>query len=322
MAQIQLCGAMSGVVVSGGGNGAGNMAHLGLPVEHEESTGHGSTSIPFIDDSGSSCASSMMGEDVLTQDEDTASLNRLLDDAASREFSINGLSDDLLSLSCGYASLDALSDGPPREEHDHEPHSDISYRGSDICSDKSNRGSDICSSADSQDKHCSSGPEGYERWSWRPRSSPTHSGTSRCSSIKSSEANLEPDEGDMCKDTIIPPELVSNHLACDTCEDRLSTSSSCITGTNSSIVSCTNCQVDLDHGPIKRKESIKEIIIQDHRNNNEKISEDECNRRKSYVIGEENMNNENNSEGKDDSDKEELRKVSNQSTQSRQDFLK
>lgn len=293
------------------------MDHLGVPGEHEENNVSGS-SIPFIDDSGSSCASSMMDGDV-THDEDTASLNRLLDDAASREFSINGLSDDLLSLSCGYASLDALSDGgPPGGDYDH---GDISHRGSDIYSDNSNRGSDICSSADSQDKHISSGPEGYERWSWRPRSSPTHSRTSGCSSIKSSDANLE-EEGEMVKDTLVPSELVSKHSMCDTCEDRLSTSSSCITGTNSSIISCTTCQVDSDHVHIKRQESIKEKNSQDYRNNNEKISGDESDSRKSHVIDEENMRNENVTEGEEDSDKEELRKISNQSTQSRQNFLK
>ncbi|XP_068231604.1 uncharacterized protein [Palaemon carinicauda] len=175
--------------------------------------------IPFIDDSGSSCASSMMGEG---DDTDTASLSRLLDDAASREFSINGLHDDLASLSCGYVSLDGVGGNQ-----------------SDGQSDAHSR-SDLGSSADSQEKSRT----GSGRWSWQ-RSSPGSRRTSK-SSIKSSDNLDEEQTENDDEDQKPPPSLPPSLPVCDTCEDRSSTSSSCFTGTSSSVLSCTTCAAESD----------------------------------------------------------------------------
>ena len=62
---------------------------------------HDESSIPFIDDSGSSsCASSLLGDPLRyhvghDSEDDAISITRLLDDAASREFSLSGLQEDL-----------------------------------------------------------------------------------------------------------------------------------------------------------------------------------------------------------------------------------
>ncbi|KAK7072484.1 hypothetical protein SK128_012782 [Halocaridina rubra] len=186
-------------------------------------TGDESCAIPFIDDSGSSCASSMMGEG---EDTDTASLNRLLDDAASREFSINGLHDDLANLSCGYISIDA-HDGSQSDVH-----SDVQSR-SDVGS----------SGGDSQEKSRA----GSGRWSWQ-QSSPGSHRTSK-SSIKSSD-NLDEDQTENDdEDKKPPPSLPPSLPVCDTCEDRSSTSSSCFTATSSSVLSCTTCAAESDARP-------------------------------------------------------------------------
>nr|XP_027229325.1 uncharacterized protein LOC113821082 [Penaeus vannamei] len=191
-----------------------------LGVGIAEGAGEDGNSIPFIDESGSSCASSMMGEE-----DDTASLSRLLDDAASREFSINGLHDDLASLSCGYASLDA--------------HSGSHSEGRSGAHSRSDMGS----SGESQEKSRT----GSGRWSWQ-RSSPGSRRTSK-SSIKSSD-NLEEDVLDADdEDEKPPPALPPSLPPCDTCEDRSSTSSSCFTGTSSSVLSCTTCAAESDNRP-------------------------------------------------------------------------
>lgn len=191
-----------------------------LGVGIVEGAGEDGNSIPFIDESGSSCASSMMGEE-----DDTASLSRLLDDAASREFSINGLHDDLASLSCGYASLDA--------------HSGSHSEGRSGAHSRSDMGS----SGESQEKSRT----GSGRWSWQ-RSSPGSRRTSK-SSIKSSD-NLEEDVLDADdEDEKPPPALPPSLPPCDTCEDRSSTSSSCFTGTSSSVLSCTTCAAESDNRP-------------------------------------------------------------------------
>ncbi|XP_071547953.1 uncharacterized protein [Panulirus ornatus] len=184
--------------------------------------------IPFIDDSGSSCASSTMGEE-----DDTTSLSRLLDDAASREFSINGLHDDLASLSCGYASLDAHSDA----------HSDTHSEGqSDVHSDAHSR-SDVGSSGESQEKYRS----GSGRWSWQ-QSSPGSRRTSK-SSIKSTDNLYEDPPDNEDEDQKPQPTLPPSLPPCDTCEDRSSTSSSCFTRTSSSVLSCTTCAAESDARP-------------------------------------------------------------------------
>ncbi|KAG7170986.1 NLR family CARD domain-containing protein 4-like 3, partial [Homarus americanus] len=193
-------------------------------VDPPGGAGQDGSNIPFIDDSGSSCASSMMGEE-----DDTASLSRLLDDAASRELSINGLHDDLASLSCGYASLDAHSDA----------HSDAP---SDAHSDAHSR-SDVGSSGESQEKSRT----GSGRWSWQ-QSSPGSRRTSK-SSIKSTDNLYEEPADNEDNDEKPRPALPPSLPPCDTCEDRSSTSSSCFTGTSSSVLSCTTCAAESDARP-------------------------------------------------------------------------
>lgn len=141
------------------------------------------------------------------EDDDSASLSRVLDDAASRELSINGLHDDLTSLSCGYTSLDAHSDARSHSSSGEESHA------------KSRAGS--------------------ERWSWRRSSGGSHR-TSK-SSIKSSD-NLDEEQ----RGHEVPPSLPPALPPCDTCEDRSSTSSSCFTATSSSVLSCTTCAAESD----------------------------------------------------------------------------
>ncbi|XP_045123346.1 uncharacterized protein LOC123511477 isoform X2 [Portunus trituberculatus] len=186
-------GAGSGGGGGGGGGGSGS--------------GGGDSTIPFIDDDSGSSASSSCASSVLGDDDDSASLSRVLDDAASRELSINGLHDDLTSLSCGYTSLEAHSDARSRSSSGEESQA------------KSRAGS--------------------ERWSWRRSSGGSHR-TSK-SSIKSTD-NLDEEQRAQEAQPSLPPSLPP----CDTCEDRSSTSSSCFTATSSSVLSCTTCAAESD----------------------------------------------------------------------------
>ncbi|KAL7633771.1 UNVERIFIED_CONTAM: hypothetical protein RMT77_015725 [Armadillidium vulgare] len=198
-------------------------------------TGSPGETIPFIDDSGSSsCASSLVGDDPRNRhakqnfccydddddDEDDAnSLNRLLDDAASRELSFNGFHDDLTSFSCGYVSLDGYSDasisGATPATHDEEE----------------------------EEEEENSAASGFheEHSSSSTHSSPPRSHRTSHSSIKSSDALGDYDDGE--GEVRAPPSLPPPLPPCATCE----VSSYCTSNSSSaSALSCTTCAIESD----------------------------------------------------------------------------
>ncbi|KAB7500533.1 NLR family CARD domain-containing protein 4 [Armadillidium nasatum] len=197
-------------------------------------TGSPGETIPFIDDSGSSsCASSLVGDDPRhrhakqnfccydddDEDEDDAnSLNRLLDDAASRELSFNGFHDDLTSFSCGYVSLDGYSDasisGATPATHDEEEEEEENSVASGF-----------------HEEHSSSSTH----------SSPPRSHRTSHSSIKSSDALGDYDDGE--GEVRAPPSLPPPLPPCATCE----VSSYCTSNSSSaSALSCTTCAIESD----------------------------------------------------------------------------
>ncbi|XP_076035663.1 uncharacterized protein LOC143021810 isoform X2 [Oratosquilla oratoria] len=216
----------------------------------------GGTPIPFIDDSGSSCASSMMDDD--RDSEDAASLSHLLEDAASREFSINGLHEDLASLSCGYASLDAHSldgrseEGGIKEGRDRKEcwkgggntgssGRDSGKSGSGSC-DSHKRSSCEVEYLDIPEAKSSGGSCRSSIIS--QRSSPRSRRTSK-SSIKSTDA-LDDDLID--NPDLPPPSLPPALPPCETCTERQSSTCSSVT-TSTSAISCATCGGETDVRP-------------------------------------------------------------------------